>query len=247
MPGRLAAQAEFLDRNPGVVLLGTHFQVIDDSGRVRATTNHAESPAVLAFLLNFTNSLGVPGQGMFRATTAREAGGFSHEVRFAQGYELWARLARRGAVAVLPIVGLRYRVHDRSATAVHRDEQTKTAIWISRRELSQTIGRELTDQEAEAVYLRWSGLPRRGVSGLAERVIGEAFEAFRRTSPADADLRRVQVLVANRFARSAASLAKRARLREAMQCARIAARWHPGGFRGVAREAMSKLFASDSG
>jgi hypothetical protein len=242
-PGRLAAQVAFLDREPDVVLLGTNYVRIDASGRVTSVADHAESPSVLSFLLNFSNSLGVPGQGMFRTEVARAAGGFSREFRLAQGYELWTRLAMRGGVAVLPIIGLEYRVHEESATFLHARQQTATAVEVSRRMLSLTTGRTVTREEAEAVEGRWRGVTSEAVSRLANAVISEAYEAYLRTDPSVADGRRVRAIIAHRFARSAVRLAKRARIGEAAICVRLASSWHPAGVAGVGRDAAAARLA----
>ena len=241
MPGRLRAQAALLDRDSRVVLTGTNFVYIDASGQAIARADHAKPPAVLAFLLNFSNALGVPGQGMFRADVARAAGGFSREFRFAQGYELWTRLAMRGRVAVLPIVGLEYRRHDGGASATHTREQTETAIEVSRRMLSFTIGREVSREEAEAVHGRWRHVSGEPVSRQAHAVMSEAYEAWLRTKPSDADRQLARVLVAKRFARAAASLAKQGSVAEAALCLRLASSWHPSGLAGVGAEGAARL------
>lgn len=240
-PGRLAAQSAYLDREHDVVLVGAKYVRIDARGRGISSASDAESPAVLSYLLNFENALGVPGQGMFRADVARQIGGFSREFRYAQGYELWARLARHGRVAVFPEVLLRYREHRMRTSLLHAREQRLTAIEISRRALSESVGRTVTLEEAEAVEARFRSRPRRNVSTLANSVVTEAMEAFERTRPAKADVDRARALTAVRFIRSAISLAASGAGAEAGECLRIAASWHPNGARGVARSAVNDL------
>lgn len=241
MPGRLAAQVATLDREKDLVLLGTNYLLVDSAGRVLALANHAESSSVLSFLLNFWNSLGVPGQGMFRTETARAVGGFSREFRYAQGYELWTRLAMRGRVAVLPMIGLKYRVHDESTSALHERSQIETAVEVSRRQLSATLGRTVKTDEARAVFGRWRETSCEPVSRQANAVITEAWDAWLRADPTMTDRTRARILVATRFARSAVDLMRRKRFAEAVVCTNIAAAWHPSGLAGVVGAGAAKL------
>lgn len=240
-PGRLAAQTTFLDRERDVVLLGARYIRIDAHGRTISTASPAESPAVLSYLLHFENAAGVPGQGMFRTDVARQIGGFSREFRYAQGYEMWARLARRGRVAVLPEVLLRYREHDANVSRLHAREQRLTAIEISRRTLSESLGRTVTLEEAMAVDARFRARPRRNVSALANGVVAEAMAAFERTKPAKADVERAHAITAVRFVRSAMTLATSGAGNEAAECLRIAVTWHPRSVPGIAWSTLDDL------
>jgi Glycosyl transferase family 2 len=231
-PERLARQAAALDADPGLALVGTNYVVTDASGREVLHVNRAEPPEVLSFLMNFENALGIGGTGMFRAATARDLGGFSREFRLVNGYELWARLARIGRVEVLPLTGVKYRVHDSNVTVVQHIEQKRVFIEICRRTMSTTLGRPISTADAEAVTARWWSTPVPGATKIADALIAEVYERVPGAG------RRARVITAGRFAVSAMSLARKGHIAEALRCAGVAAKWHPWGPLGLAYSAI---------
>jgi Glycosyl transferase family 2 len=232
MPERLARQAAVLDADAGVALVGTNYCVTDADGNMTLRVNRAEPPEVLAFLMHFENALGIGGTGMCRAAMLRELGGFSREFRLVNGYELWARLMRRGRVVVLPYDGLRYRVHPGCVTVTAHAEQKRVHTEICRRTISATLGREITLAEAEAVQARWWTSPVAGATDVADALIEEVYARMPGAQ------NRSRVIAASRFALSALSLARRRMFAEARGCVRVAARWHPWGYPGLAGSAL---------
>lgn len=231
-PERLARQAAALDADPGLALVGTNYVVTDASGREILHVNRAELPEVLAFLMNFENALGIGGTGMFRAAAARDLGGFSREFRLVNGYELWARLARVGRVEVLPLTGVKYRVHDANVTLVQHIEQKRVFIEICRRTMSATLRRAISAAEAEAVTARWWSSPVPGATDVANALIKEVYERLPGAG------KRARVITAGRFAVSALALARNGHIAEALRCAAVAAKWHPRGPLGLAYSAV---------
>jgi glycosyltransferase involved in cell wall biosynthesis len=59
-----------------------------------------------------------------RASEFRALGGFDETLRFAEDYELWMRLARRGTLVAMPDILVRYRCH---AAGISRDEAQQVA------------------------------------------------------------------------------------------------------------------------
>jgi glycosyltransferase involved in cell wall biosynthesis len=247
MPGRFASQAAVLDAEPALALVGTNYVTIDASGRPLARINRAESPSVLAYLMNFGNPLGIGGNAMFRRAMVRSLGGFSREFRVAQGFELWARLSQHGAVKVLPSIGVHYRVHDASTSRRKIEEQKVVAREICRRVISSNTGRTISPAEAEGVLPYWWGFPRPQHPEAADRLMIEAFEAFRGRNPPRTDVERVRVINSGRFARAAIMLARGRYAADAARCVRIAGRWHPSGHPGVALGALKSMISSAQG
>ena len=111
LPQRLQRQVDYLHAHPGVVLLGSWAQVIDEQGRVRhRRLRPPTDPPSLARLLPRTNPF-VHSSVMFRAAAAREVGGYRAALEMAEDYDLWLRLCEHGQIAILPEILVHYRRH----------------------------------------------------------------------------------------------------------------------------------------
>jgi GT2 family glycosyltransferase len=115
LPERLARQKEHLDRHPGTVLLGTWAQTIDADDHAIGQLRPESDPARLAILLRRRNPF-VHSTVMMRADAVRRVGAYREACRHAEDYDLWLRLAETGAVAILPEILVRYRIHAASVT-----------------------------------------------------------------------------------------------------------------------------------
>jgi glycosyltransferase involved in cell wall biosynthesis len=120
-PERLAKQVAFLDRHPGVVLLGTWYKEIDVQGTVigvrKLPCDTTDIRWSLLFFCPFIHS-----SVMFSKSVIVEQIGFYNETfAYAQDHELWYRIARRLPVANLPEPLVRFRVTPWSMTAAYGD------------------------------------------------------------------------------------------------------------------------------
>lgn len=100
-PDRLARQAAFLDRHPGVGLLGTWCREIDSKGAVlgtwhRPTTNYALQKALLRCNPFIHSSV------MLRREVFERVGLYRPVWKYAQDYDLWLRVSRHFHLANLP-------------------------------------------------------------------------------------------------------------------------------------------------
>ena len=118
-PRKLERQLAFLRKNRGVVLLGTAYLEMDESGdpldRVVMATDHLSLRWKLPFLCPFCSSTVI----WRREPVMREIGGFDPNHAYAQDWDLWLRIARRFQVANLSEVLGRYRIWDQSLTSTH--------------------------------------------------------------------------------------------------------------------------------
>lgn len=226
VPRRFSQQVAFLDSHPEVVVVSMSYVCVDEQGRSLGRIDVHEEPEVLGHLLHFMPALGVGGQTMFRAETVRRIGGWSDELRLAQGWDLWTRMLQYGGVAALPQVGMYHRRHTRSTSARHRAVQMANAVVIARRTLARYLGREVTQEEAEAVGSVCFDEPQPNAAPLADVVLREAHRRFEQTSPRPRHLRRARIVIARRFARAAVLLARQRRLRGALRHGLAALRWH---------------------
>jgi glycosyltransferase involved in cell wall biosynthesis len=203
VPGRIAAQAELLDRDRGVVLVSTWFDIIDEQGRRTGTYRPAFSPEDVHYLLNFYNVLGGHAQVMYRREAALRAGGYAEEFSTVEDYDLWRRLRALGRLAILPRLGLLRRHHAAGVSFAQRQHQRTLSDEVMRRALADTLGRPITPAESNAIATLWRGQYHPGHVALAVQL-------SRAAGPRPRLLRRRVLLTAARALR-------RGHLREALQ------------------------------
>lgn len=113
-PGRLQRQADYMDENPEVALLGTWATSIDEYGR---TIGRMEPrPHELGERLRTGNPF-IHSSVAFRADLARGAGWYRPAFEAAEDYDFWLRLSEQGSTVILPEMHVRYRVHPDSISS----------------------------------------------------------------------------------------------------------------------------------
>jgi hypothetical protein len=230
LPGRLARQVAVLDQQPEVELLSAGFEVIESDGRRRYAVKRYEAPEVVEYLLCFSNFIGGHGQVMFRRATVAALGNYSLEYPNSQDYELWSKLIRRGRCVVLPMIGMRHRMHEQRVSVVWGQRQRGHSVAISRRNIEALLQRNLTEEEVAAVAAVWRQTGQRGMAGGAHRVFRETYARFLATKPQRRHRRRVRIAKARMWVTGAAMHAKQGNVVDALQYLGYAIRWHPLGF-----------------
>jgi hypothetical protein len=124
MPGRLESQMHFMETHPDVGVLGGAFDLIDAAGKkLGVSWLPCEDHEIRRLLLDSTAFLH-PSVLMDRSALAR-AGGY-REVKYAEDYDLWLRLAEQTKLANLREVIHQYRVHPDQVSVSKCKEQ---ALW----------------------------------------------------------------------------------------------------------------------
>lgn len=115
LPGRLAAQLELLEAHAGIGLVATAFEV--QVGRHVVTTMRTNPGGMLD-----KNRI-CAGRTLVRREVLAQAGGYRPQFRLSSDYDAWLRCAAVSGLAILPLVGYRYRLHAQMSTirwaAVH--------------------------------------------------------------------------------------------------------------------------------
>lgn len=239
---RLRGQVEVLDAHPDVVLVSTQYEFIDDEGRKTGAYQTAEDPLVTRHLLNFFNVVGGHAQVMFRRELAREVGGYRDAFGVSEDYDLWTRLARHGRIVVLPFVGMHRRRHGGAATVVQRERHYHSSRSVMRRTLSESLRRDITDEEADAVATLWRNERRSGLTRIAERICREAYARFLDGDPSSAQRRRVRFITARQWTIFGLQSAFHGRFRDAFPALAYGVRWHLGGALVAAARAVRIAF-----
>lgn len=114
-PHRLATQLEALNRHPAVAALGSAYEVIDPSGRIRRRVQLPTSPSEISKLLETSNCIAHPTVVMRReAVTA--VGGYRQAFLKCEDYDLWLRLDEKAELLNLEESLLLYREHSGQET-----------------------------------------------------------------------------------------------------------------------------------
>jgi glycosyltransferase involved in cell wall biosynthesis len=108
LPDRLAAQAAFLDANPGCAVVGSYvYRMGATHSHDRLFTLPVDADAIAATLPKW-NCMCHPAT-MLRRQTILDLGGYREQFKNAEDYDLWLRVSRSHALANIPTPLLRYR------------------------------------------------------------------------------------------------------------------------------------------
>ena len=115
LPDRLARQVEAAHGDPGLGLLGSYAEEIDEHGRVLGIRKPSMNHSSLIESLKRGNPF-IHSTILVRTELMRACGGFREALAGAEDYDLWLRIAERARVANLPETLVRYRVHAQTVT-----------------------------------------------------------------------------------------------------------------------------------
>jgi hypothetical protein len=192
-PGRLERQLGFLDCHPEVGVVGGALLLITADGRPFYIAAYPEAPADAREALKNRSPLGHTCVLMRRAVL-EEVGGYRSEFPLAEDYDLWLRISERHAVANVPDIVGRYRIHgaNGSVTGIRQQAASMTAAR------AEAAGREPESQRAEGadgadvadseleLALWWAQIAARAGTGW-QRVEQDAWRLARTAAPRTSD------------------------------------------------------------
>ncbi len=109
LPGRLAAQRDFLLAHPDHVMVGSWATSFNEAEGDRFTLRYPCNDAEIRRYLHINSAFCHPAV-MLRAAAVQAADGYSNQFPAAEDYEFFSRLLKLGKAANLPAVWLRYEV-----------------------------------------------------------------------------------------------------------------------------------------
>lgn len=189
LPGRLAAQVEALDRDLGLVLVGTGYRTVDVTGDPLASHQPPTGDAAIRWQMLFHNAF-VHSSVMFRRR-ALDRAGLRYDASYvpAEDYRLWSQLLEEGRGANLPQPLAGHRKHAEQISERQADRQRRNADLVSRGNLER-LGVRVSDDELRVLRGWTYGAP--GPLGRGEIAhyarSAEILTAFRRRHPAAAEL-----------------------------------------------------------
>jgi glycosyltransferase involved in cell wall biosynthesis len=182
LPGRFAAQLEYLEAHEGIGLLATAFEIAVGDRTIATITG---SPAGL-----LERNPICAGSVMLRRDVIERAGGHRSAFKGASDYDCWLRCAWVAGVAMLPVVGYRYRL-TAGMSMIARRRTVDACADLARssararmagapdpvddpRVVAEVLATEAPDPEADGELLAWWA---REFAALGDR--GEALRCAR--------------------------------------------------------------------
>jgi glycosyltransferase involved in cell wall biosynthesis len=128
LPGKIAAQLAFLDRNPEVRIAGCNFELIDDEGSV--TSVFREHLGVVHTGREVMTSW-IYGCGlMTHRSVLEQAGRFNESNRTTQDLEMWLCIVEHDPIHLIPEVLAQFRVHPQAGSQTEsRYQQDKDDLF----------------------------------------------------------------------------------------------------------------------
>lgn len=153
LPGRLASQVEYLDRNPSVGVVGGQADYVDEHQRFLRTARFPESDSEIRWAL-LTQSPVLHSAAAIRRSVLRCAGGYQQEPawQLAADYFLWRVLLRHTTFANLPSVVVRYRVHV-AQDSNRRNRAQRGAVWMLQQSIiAEVLGLRMPIQKVALLF-----------------------------------------------------------------------------------------------
>lgn len=184
LPERLERQVAFMQANPRVGICGAWVQKIGELGY--GVEHYPSDDADIRCHLLFANVLAHPAAIMRRSLFAELGLAYDSSYQRAQDYDLWVRAAEHVALANIPQVLLRYRMHRDQAGQREQEDQDRAAMLVRRR-LLERLGLQPSAAEL-ALHQAISASrfqPTRELVAAAERWLRALAEANRRAGRYD--------------------------------------------------------------
>lgn len=146
LPGRFAAQVEYLDSHPNTAVVGTD---LERFGEEIPTTvrSFSSDPEQMKVDLIFACGLAHPSVMMRKSGV----GPYDPEFEGLEDYELWCRVAAGQDVAVIPKILFRYRVHGAQVTKNPSQKYITRMQCLKERQL-QELELPTRGEEAQCYY-----------------------------------------------------------------------------------------------
>jgi glycosyltransferase involved in cell wall biosynthesis len=167
MPERLTRQVHYMKAHPGIGVLGTWIEYIDENGTQRANWRMPTVPALIGWSLFFGTCLAHPSVLMRRDVIER-LDFYCPEALYAEDYDLWTRVSIVSRIANVPDILLQRRVWQDSVCSRHFQAQEQNVVRIMRSKILQLLESEVCDKT---------------VSNLRQLATGSAISDFHQIQP----------------------------------------------------------------
>lgn len=145
---RIATQVDFLERNPDIGMCGMFAKLFGDViGKKVLYLNNIEQ---IKIQLLYRATLIHPTV-MIRRNIMKS---YKYDENFmcSQDFELWSRLVENTQIAIIPKVGIKYRIHEKQVSTAKKNQQLEAAKKIIKRN-SQKINNRDDDRIYETLLV----------------------------------------------------------------------------------------------
>jgi hypothetical protein len=171
---RLRRQVEFMEAHAEVGVLGGAIQYIDAVGRGLATLRLPIHDRDIKSALRYANPMAHP-TAFLRKDVFTSVGGYRRIFAKAEDYDLWLRVAKRGQLANLKAVVLRYRLHP--GQQIHAAVRQQAMCVVAARAVAALSGDGEPDALSSASEINPAVLARLGVTEAAlERAVATQYQ-----------------------------------------------------------------------
>lgn len=143
LPGRLAKQVEFMDKNPSIGLCGTWAELFGECEQ--SFWRFTDDPDIVKCMLIFGCCIVHPSV-MFRRTILETGLCYSDLYPHAEDYALWVHIAQQYKITNIPEVLLKYRKTGSQVSSRYAEEQLQTTLKIQLEQMN-ALGIEPTEEE----------------------------------------------------------------------------------------------------
>jgi glycosyltransferase involved in cell wall biosynthesis len=151
LPERLASQAAFLHGHPDVDLVGSYVQIIDEHGREGPIRRGPTTPGLTAWSFLFLNAMR-HSTAMMRRHVHEALGGYGEGfLGGCEDFDFFSRGSRRGGIANVPEVLVRYRVWSGNMTTGQWEGQESSANRIVSESVTYYTGVSCDVRTAQAL------------------------------------------------------------------------------------------------
>ena len=121
MKNRIEKQVQFLEENPEVAVCGTNAMLFGKQEGIKK--NYFITQEQIKIQLLYMATLIHPTV-MIRKTVLEEYP-YNEEFVCSQDFELWSRIIEKYPIAIIPIVGIKYRIHDGQISIQRKQKQAE--------------------------------------------------------------------------------------------------------------------------
>ena len=187
MPTRFEKQMALLRSDASLAMVSWQLEHFIKAGATKVVQRLGFDPRLASLFACFHNPIAGHGQVLYRRAAYEAAGGYDPDYNLAEDYDLWTRILRQGKLGVVPEVLYRYRVSDDSVTARNKSAQEAVTRRIITRECARLIGREISDDTAQAMLeFWWARKPERTPLGTVPKLnsaMSKVFDSYFEQNP----------------------------------------------------------------
>ncbi len=161
---RIKQQVEFMEKNPNIILCGMDAKCIGNSNRIKSTYNI--KPQEIEIQLLYINCIIHPTVILRKSFLDENNIRYNENFQCSQDFELWSRIVDDSNFAIIPKIGLLYRVHNKQISKEKSDIQKKLREEIINRNIKKISAKNI--KETKKLLLSLSGNVKMNMSNYKE-------------------------------------------------------------------------------